>query len=192
MKRDRRRRLGDVPEQQKRVRPQQKRVKHREDWEGKEDLGVYNAIRRLLREMGFVEEAFWYFTRGSQDVEFRKEGRYIIPPGTWDQLTITAPKRGAILLTSIKFFYPERIGRRDTVIRLRFKNQAKGLQFQSSESGPDGGPIASTIFDTILHHRFLIRDGETVSFRIQNNSLTARAIVDFEIIGRRGYLSDKV
>ena len=187
-----RRRLGDVPEQQKRVRPQQKRLRPEEDWEGREDLGVYNAIRRLMREMGFTQEAFWYLTRNPDDTEFRKEGRYIVPPGTWDQLTITAPRVGTILLTSIKFFYPERIGRRDTAITLRWKNQVSTLNFQTRQQSPGAPVVPGTIFDTILHHRFLIRNGESVSFRIQNNHIAARAIVDFEIIGRRGYMSQKV
>lgn len=177
-----RRRLGDVPKQQKRVRPQQKRLEHRDEYEGKEDIGVYSAIRRLLREMGFLEEAFWYATRGPEDVEFRKEGQYIIPPLSWDQLTITAPKRIAILLTSIKFWYPEPIGRKNTRITLRFKNQVKMLQFQTKDK-------SATIYDTILHHRFLIRDEEPLAFRIENLHATANAIVNFEIIGRRGYLS---
>jgi len=184
---DRRGRLGDVPESQKRVRPRQKRVKQREDWQGKEDLGVYNALRRLLREMGFMEEAFWYFTRGPEDAEFRKEGRYIIAPGGWDELIITAPKRIAILLTSIKFFYPEAIGRRNTVITLRHRKQVNMLDFQTKAES-EKEVVQETIYDTLLHHRFLIRDKEPVSFRIENTHVAANAIVDFEIIGRRGYL----
>lgn len=191
MKRNRLR-LGDISDQQKRVRPQQKRLEPAESWEGREDTGVYNAIIRVLREMGFLEEAFWYLTRNPADAEFRKEGRYVIAPGTWDQLTITAPPRGAILLTSIKFFYPERIGRRNTTTTLRWKDQTHMLGFQTTQQSPGAPPAPSTIFDTILHNRFLIRNGETVSFRIQNNHLAARAIVDFEIIGRRGYLSQEL
>lgn len=183
---DRRGRLGDVPEQQKRVRPGQKRVKQSESWEGQEDIGVYSAIRRLLREMGFMEEAFWYIPRGPEDAEFRKEGRYIIAPGAWDELIITAPKRLAILLTSIKFFYPEPIGRRNTVITLRQRKQVNMLKFQSKAESEE--VVAETIYDTLLHYRFLIRDKEPVSFRIENTHAAANAIVDFEIIGRRGYL----
>lgn len=175
--------LGDVQRRQKRIRPQQKRLKPREGYEGRDDF--YSVIRRLLREMGFTEEAFWYYPRGPEDAEFRKEGRYIIPPLTYDELIIEAPRNLVILLHSIRFYYPERIGRRHTVITLRHSGQVNmldQLQKEVEEVEPQ------TIYDTILHNRFLIRDKETVSFRIENTHKAANAIVDFEILGRRGYM----
>lgn len=175
--------LGRVRRKDDRGRASQSTLERREDYEGKESLPIYYALRRLLKETGWIDDTWWFAARRS-DVPFVKEGRAIIAPNTWDEIRLTAPRRGAILVTRVDFRFPERIGRRFVELTLRYDNEENMLGYESEASG-GGPPGPMTIYSTILHDRWLINDGKVLAFRMNNTSLVATAVVDFVIRGRR-------
>jgi len=67
-------------------------------------------------------------------------------------------------------------------VTIRHRNQPNVLGFQSQASGGGGGP--ATIYDSLLHNRFLVENLDTLSFVMANANVAAQAYVDFVILGR--------
>ena len=174
-----RRDLGRVRRKEDRARASQDFLERKERYEGKEDDGVFYALLKMLKEMGWIDDAWWHAARRS-DRPFVKEGRAIVPPASWDEIRFTASRRGAILITRVDFSFPEPIGRQDGRVTLRYRDQENMLNFQTTESS---GELFS-VYDTLLHDRFLIHDGKMLAFRMTNTNVGANALFDFVIRGR--------
>lgn len=172
--------LGRVRRKDTRRRISRESVERKERWDGKEDLGVYNAILRLLQESGFGDPAWWHVARES-DRKFVKEGRAVVTPGNWDEIVFTAPTRGAIIITRVDFYFPERIGRRFGDLSFWYQGDKNMYDYESERSGEGPGP--ATVYDTLVPDRWLIQDGKEIAYRMENTHLAADAIFDFRIRG---------
>ena len=177
--------LGSVPTKEEWQRRSAPDATQKRDWE-KNDMaeGVFFALRSLLDNMGYWDNSWWHISR-SCDTPFRKEGRAIVPPNSWDQFTIHAPRDGIILLTEIIFRFPEPIGRQHARVTMRHPRpeDVNMLEtYQTVEGQAGAGP--TTIYDSMLHFRMKAEDTDRISFRIENTWHAANAHVLFDVRGK--------
>jgi len=177
--------LGGVPAKEEWQRRSAPGAKQKSDFEkGEVADGVFLALRSLLDNMGYWDNSWWHISR-SCDTPFRKEGRAIVPPNSWDQFTIHAPRGGIILLSEIIFTFPEPIGRRFARVTMRHPRPDDVNMWETYQTIETPDPVGpSTIYDSMLHFRMKAQDTKTISFRIENNYHAANAHVLFDIRGK--------
>lgn len=145
------------------------------DWEGLADRGFYNALLRLLDELGYHGEAWWFLSR-PEDEPFRKSGRIYVPPVNSEKIRLTAPQGSSLLVSSIKFDFPEPVGRCCATVTFQHTGLYNRLDTYQTKS--------ANVKDTLLQTRILLLPEKYLELTITNHYKHGRAIADFEILGK--------